>query len=139
MVKTVGIPPYRLSCCPEVASQAMRLRLVRPCLEDGPHLAERSVRVTFVEEGLGEDQTGGHVLGKALQALPAETDRVPGAARLAVGIGQGGEGQRCRIFGQPFLVAANRAEGRWVIRREGPADRGDRVSHPSLVIRGGRG
>src|SRR4030095_14290530 len=94
----------------QVPGQAMRLRLVRPRLEDGPDLAEGSLRIAFVEEGLSQDEPGRHVVRKPLEPFPAEADRISDATGLAIGVGQGSECQRRRILCPPLLGAGNRAE-----------------------------
>src|SRR5690349_22255947 len=120
----------------KIGGQPVGLRLVGARLEDALHLAQGRVRVAFVQEGLGQDEPGGDVLGETLEAFATEADRIPDASSLAVGVGEGGEGQRGRIPCQALLITANGAEGGWIIGRQGPTDRRDRVSHPSLVIRG---
>src|SRR5581483_941570 len=100
--------------------------------------AQGWVRVAFVEEGRRQDQPRRDVLGKALEPLPAKTDRLLDAPGLAVGIGQGGEGQRGRIPGQALLIPAYGAEGGWIIGRQGPTDRRDRVSHSRGSLRSKR-
>src|SRR5262245_65528479 len=81
----------------QVPGQAMRLRLVRPRLEDGPDLAEGSIRIAFVEKGLGQDEAGRHVVRKPLEPFPAETNRISDATGLAIGVEIGRASCRERV------------------------------------------
>jgi len=58
----------------QLTRQAMRLRVRGIPLEDHAHLGQRRLRISAVDECLGQDQARGGVLGEPFQPLPAEPD-----------------------------------------------------------------
>jgi len=84
----------------EIAGQAMGLRLVRAHLEDGPHLAQRAVRVSIVEERLRQDESRRHVVRKALEPFPQSRMASRTRPVLRYASARGAKRQRGRIPGQ---------------------------------------
>src|SRR5262245_37177565 len=113
----------------DLAQQAVRLRVPRPRRHDGLELTLSAVEPALVEQRLGEDQPRRGVVREACEPFLAEPDRVLGAARLAVGVRQGGEGERRRVLGQPFFVTADDRGMRGILGRHTGAGPRNRLNH----------
>src|SRR5882724_605819 len=126
------VPPTGLAM--DVRGEAMGLRVLRARLQDADELSECLFPVALVEICPGQDEACRRVLREADEALLTELDGLARPADLAIRVGQRGEGESSRVFGEAFFVATDCAGRHGIGGGDGPSDLGDRVRHGSSFI-----